>query len=321
MHPLIDTYLLHVKSYLPRHSRNDIAAELEDNLRSMLEDLAEANDHSVSDEQVAEMLIAFGHPMLVAGRYLPRQYLIGPSVFPAYWHALKSLVIIFGAIAILLALGALVFESQAPLAAAVRTVGSTAWGLLAWSAILTAVFAALEQSGFRFFDSFRPEHLSRWPVLAPRIQSNPIPRFESLFDIVFSITVLVWWIGDFSNAQLRFADVEADWSTAYSRFFVPVLALLILGLIRAARNLVRPYWTNLARISRMTHVGLWIAVLIWALNTPGLVTFDAVEGAGNPEFAARLVAGLEQSLPRLLKIWVFIGAALVAFDLYRLLRR
>ncbi|HUF72028.1 MAG TPA: hypothetical protein VMR74_03910 [Gammaproteobacteria bacterium] len=258
--------------------------------------------------------------MQVAGRYLPRQYLIGPSVFPAYWYALKSLVIIFAAIAILLALAALVFDSEAPLAAVVRTVGSTAWGLLAWSAILTGVFATLEQSGFRF-DSFRPEHLSRRPALAPRIQSDPIPRFESLFDIVFSITVLVWWIGDFSNAQLLFADVEADWSTAYSRFFVPVLALLILGLIRAGRNLVRPYWTNLARISRMTHVGLWIAVLIWALNTPGFVTFDAVEGAMNPGFTARLVAGLEQSLPLLLKIWVFIGAAHLAFDLYRLLRR
>lgn len=321
MHPLIDTYLLHVKSYLPRHSRNDIAAEIEENLRSRVDDLAESSDRPVTDEQIAELLIAFGHPMQVAGRYLPRQHLIGPSVFPAYWYALKSLAIVLGVIAILLALAALVFDTEAPVAAAVRAVGSTAWSLLAWSAILTLIFAALEQSGFRFFDSFRPERLPKRPVLAPNVQRDPIPRFESLFDIVFSITMLVWWIGDFSNAGLRFADVAVDWSTAYSRFFVPVLALLALGLGRAARNLVRPYWTRPARISRMIHVGLWIGVLIWALNTPALMTFAIVDDPTNAARAARLVTGLEESLPLLLKIWVFIGGTRLAFDLFGLLRR
>jgi hypothetical protein len=158
-------------------------------------------------------------------------------------------------------------------------------------------------------------------VLAPGIQRNPLPRFESLFDIVFSIAMLVWWIGDFSNAGLRLADIEADWSTAYSRFFVPVLALLVIGLARATRNLARPYWTRPARISRMIHVGLWIAVLVWALNTPGLMTFTIVEDPTNAELAARLVTGLEESLPLLLKIWIFVGGLIIASDLYRTLRR
>ena len=33
---------------------------------------------------------SMGRPMLVAARYLPQQYLIGPGMFPIYWYTLKK---------------------------------------------------------------------------------------------------------------------------------------------------------------------------------------------------------------------------------------
>ena len=53
------------------------------------------------------------NPMLVAGRYLPMQHLIGPDVFPLYWYVLQAVLIVITVIGGLLAGIALLTEPRA----------------------------------------------------------------------------------------------------------------------------------------------------------------------------------------------------------------
>jgi len=93
---LLNRYLLAVKSYLPEDQRNDIINELAVNLRAQIEDRERELGHAPDDEEIARILKQHGHPMIVAGRYLPLQHLIGPAMLPVYWYSLKLTMLIAG---------------------------------------------------------------------------------------------------------------------------------------------------------------------------------------------------------------------------------
>ena len=84
MSTLVDHYLLQLKRFLPAKQREDIAAELRESIRSAVEEREREQGRALTDVELNEMLGGFGHPIVVAGRYLPMQHLIGPDVFPLY---------------------------------------------------------------------------------------------------------------------------------------------------------------------------------------------------------------------------------------------
>ena len=81
--------------------------------------------------------------MLVADRYLPIQYLIGPDVFPLYWYVLRAVLIVItivGGLSIGIALLTATNATQAALQVAVNFW----WFALQAAALVTLVFAALD---------------------------------------------------------------------------------------------------------------------------------------------------------------------------------
>ena len=66
---LVDRYLGAVKDNLPRAQRDDIIEELEDSLRSRIEDEAAARGRPLTEAEEAAILKGFGNPMAVAARY------------------------------------------------------------------------------------------------------------------------------------------------------------------------------------------------------------------------------------------------------------
>ena len=86
---LLDRYLQAVRFFLPRGQHDDIIRELEENLVSQMEDREEELGRPLTNEERAEILRRHGHPMLVAGRYYSKRFLIGPAFFPIYIFALK----------------------------------------------------------------------------------------------------------------------------------------------------------------------------------------------------------------------------------------
>src|SRR5450631_682847 len=86
---LLDRYLQAVKKHLPLKRQDDIIAELRANMESQIEDKESELGRPLDTKELEDLLRKMGPPILVAGRYQPQQYLIGPAVFPIYWYVLR----------------------------------------------------------------------------------------------------------------------------------------------------------------------------------------------------------------------------------------
>jgi hypothetical protein len=84
---------LHTLSWLlPKATRHDIVRELEEELRARADDQAQRLGRPLDDGEQEGLVRACGHPLLLAARYRPDRYLIGPVVFPYYWLVVKVIV-------------------------------------------------------------------------------------------------------------------------------------------------------------------------------------------------------------------------------------
>src|SRR5690349_17108068 len=95
---LLDRYLAAVARQLPDRQKADVTAELRDELLSKFEDEEASLGRPLERDDVERLLIDFGHPVAVAGRYRRVQHLIGPGVFPYWWATLKVVLVIVAAI-------------------------------------------------------------------------------------------------------------------------------------------------------------------------------------------------------------------------------
>ena len=85
---LIDRYLQAIRFWLPRKQRNDILAELSEDLRSQIEDKETELGRKMNNGELEALLKQIGDPLLVAERYLPQQHVVGPVLFPIYCFVL-----------------------------------------------------------------------------------------------------------------------------------------------------------------------------------------------------------------------------------------
>src|SRR5579864_2924956 len=85
---LLDRYLQAVRFWLPRAQQDDIVAELSEDLRSQIEEQEAKLGHKLNRYEMASLLKQRGRPSVVASRYLPQGYLIGPTLFPIYRRVL-----------------------------------------------------------------------------------------------------------------------------------------------------------------------------------------------------------------------------------------
>src|ERR1035441_7342757 len=90
---LLDRYLQAVKKHLPLRRQDDIIAELRANMESQLEDKESELGRPMTTGEQEDWLRKMGSPILVAARYQPQQYLIGPSIFPVYWYVLRMAIL------------------------------------------------------------------------------------------------------------------------------------------------------------------------------------------------------------------------------------
>ncbi len=81
---LLDRYLHAIEFWLPKRQKQDIIAELSEDLRSQIEEQETELGRKLNDDEVEAILKRCGSPVEVASRYLPQNYLIGPTLFPVY---------------------------------------------------------------------------------------------------------------------------------------------------------------------------------------------------------------------------------------------
>ena len=90
---LLDRYLQAVKKHLPLRRQDDIIAELRANMESQLEDKESALGRPLTTGELEDWLKKMGSPIMVAARYQPQQYLIGPAIFPVYWYVMRLVLL------------------------------------------------------------------------------------------------------------------------------------------------------------------------------------------------------------------------------------
>lgn len=95
---LVDRYLAAVAAQLPATSREDVVAELRDDLMTRIEVRQDTLGRDLSGDEVEAILREVGHPLVVAARYgSGPQSLIGPELFPWWMFSVKvGLMVLVG---------------------------------------------------------------------------------------------------------------------------------------------------------------------------------------------------------------------------------
>jgi hypothetical protein len=262
---LVERYLAAIGRELPSAQAADVVAELRDVLLSQVEEAEERLGRPITAGELGLLLTAFGHPLVVAGRYRKVQHLIGPEVFPFWWAALKaSLAIAAGVVVVLLIVQ---FVTAGDTRVAWRVFPSLWSTGLSVFALVTLVAIAIEQTGARRF-------LLAWcPGRLPPADVKPRSRFETVVDIGLGAVFILWWTGaiDFHNwipadmPSVRMAPVWAShyWPILGYAVLDVAVGLVILtgwnrtvGLLSAAR-----YLAGAVVLLSVLQAGRWVVVL------------------------------------------------------------
>lgn len=322
---LLDRYLQAVRFWLPRKQQDDIIAELGDDLRSQIEDRESSLGRPLNEDELVALLQQSGHPVRVAGRYLPQQSLIGPTLFPLYQFVLKAVTLGYLAPWVLVWAGMMVFmPSYRASHSGMALLGTWAsfWSLtfMLFGAI-TVIFAVLERFQARII------WLNAWdPRKLPRVarRKDRISRVESVFGLAFSILYIVWWLSLSRYGHVIFGPVAGFFSLnpALRTWYLPVLAPVCIVMVQQCVNLVRPQWLWLRAAAHLLADSITLFIFIsLAKIRPYLIP------AGNADLDAQhtqALVMLNQVLSWTIMgviVAIGIGLAVHAYQTVRELRR
>lgn len=254
---ILDRYLYAVRTNLPNDRRDDIAAEIGDELQSQIDERESELGRPLTEDEQAAIVKAYGHPAVVAARYAKVQYLIGPELLPLYWSVLRIVLTVVVAVELLAGAAAsiLLHDGQHFFAALGDAVSSLVWIF----SIVTIAFAFGERAQA---DGARPLRFSpRWdprrlPVPGAQL---PVPRFSALAEFIANFLVLLVLL-DAPNAHHRipldslFASVLAALHAVPTAAWYPALVGVCVGTALLALSsivlFVRPQLSGLHEFVR-----------------------------------------------------------------------
>lgn len=263
---LLDRYLKAVKFWLPSEQKQDIIAELSEDIRSQIEDQESELGRPLNDADVGTILKKLGPPMLVAQRYLPPRYLIGPALFPTYWMVLRfSWLCIYGPWLIIV-IGLKIFASFG--AAHTGAAAAGMWdaffrSLFIQFAVITGVFAAIERSHANagFLKNWNPR--KQLKVRDP----NRVPRSSSISELAWYVMLLLWWVNVLRLPAIP--GVSITMAPAVLRLYWPILVLIACQGMIDCVNAFRPRWNPRRAALRgivdaLSFLVIGYFLLIWA---------------------------------------------------------
>ncbi|HUL15350.1 MAG TPA: hypothetical protein VLV88_05090 [Terriglobales bacterium] len=257
---LLERYLQAVKFWLPKKQQDDILAELKEDIASEIEEKETGLGRKMTGAEIEALLKKRGRPMMVAMRFRPKGYLIGPTLYPMYTLVLKIAILCYVVPWALAGLVLLFFGSSHPLGEVVGGLWGSLWGTLAFQfSIITLVFAALEQCNAKggYLENWNPGAL---PKVRPARDPYRVARTGSLVEIVMSLIFLAWWIKmpqgfpfawGLDKAGIHWA-WGSVWQDFHHHFFYLVIVLTLINVCVAVVNLIRPYWTRPTLVIRGT---------------------------------------------------------------------
>lgn len=255
---LLKEYVIQVVSYQPAASREDMFAEIYDEVIEEYTDKKIAN----SNLSEAEFLDTYKvHPMKYAAQLATESssYLIGPQLYFSFISALKIGVVI--TIIIFLVMAAIsAMHSENVWSRFFSVFLSIPEALLWVGAWILSIFIILEKSGQKasWLDNWKASDLSSTDSY------QKISRGETLFD--FSITTIaLLWIFDFIKIPVVVDEnnvVLSDWVVLLPDWFwIVLIAMLIFDLGFCIVRLYRQLWTQRLRLITVVTNIAWLAML------------------------------------------------------------
>ena len=316
---LVDRYLHAVKFWLPRNQKDDIIAELSEDLCSQIEDRETELGHKLTDTEIEPILKRCGSPMAVAGRYLPQQSLIGPTLFPIYRVIIRALVLYFLLPWMLVWMGIAIFSpdfrADHPGTALFLSLAPW-WRACTYSLFFnTLIFALLDRSQARL-------HLvNDWsPRSLPAVRDhNQISRGGTIFELTVVVATLAAWIQlDAFRRVFHVFGTTITLSSRWPYFFWALVLVTVASIGVSCLNLSNPRWTRLSASLRLGIDCYSFALVYLLFRTNLLQSFSAsgVSFADAADFVGSFNHWMASSA-----IWVLvIGVIVLFFDVRRILR-
>lgn len=241
---LIDRYLQAVRFWLPKtESQEGLLAELGDDLRSQIEAREGELGHPATTDEAAAILKRCGAPMVVASRLGPKQYLIGPALFPIYWFVLKMVLfwILVPVFIFIVSPANWASNGKDWGVAALQTFGQLWSGLFISAGIITLVFATIERSSAHAAIACKFDPLSLPPVHQADRKPSAMKTGCQLF---FGVFGLIWLllIPNYPFLILGPAAAFLQAAPVWHKFYLPIVLLSVLSLVRSLITLAKPQW-------------------------------------------------------------------------------
>jgi hypothetical protein len=236
---LLERYLQAIGQNLPPASREDVLNELRANLTAQIDDRAEELNRPLTEPELAAILKAHGRPEVVAMRYQPQRYLIGPTIFPFYMltmrRVLPFVVLIYG-----IANAVRLISSQNGLRWIASDLVSIVFQLIPtlfiWLAVMTLIFVILEQTYDKFGACW---NLNDWdPTKLPRLKPNDGKKQRSLVGRIADLSFHCLWMAYIievpRHPYLLFGPgwpfitrLQVTWAPVWHTFYIALWFLLL----------------------------------------------------------------------------------------------
>jgi hypothetical protein len=251
---LIERYVAAVGRQLPSSQAADIESELRDVLMSRQEEQEAQLGRPLTRPELEALLVDFGHPLTVAGRYGRTQHLIGPEVFPFWWAAVKvMLAAVAGVYLVLIVIGVLTDQTAPQFN---RSVPSVWYVVIYLFGLITLVCMLIERLG-------KTRVLQRWkPRNLPPAGGKRRSPFEMGAEIAADLVFIAWWSGwiHFANLIPYPGDLRFDLAPVWAIWHWPILGYYVAEIVANLIALIRPGWIrgNAAILSARYVVGIAI---------------------------------------------------------------
>jgi len=233
---LLDRYLQAIGEHLPAATRDDVLAELRANLQAQIDDRSEELNRPLSEADVAAILKDHGRPLVVAARYSPQQYLIGPAIFPYYITTLRRAAPFVLIIVFLAQASGLLFVHTLPelIAGIAKSIAVLIPNLILFAFWVTAAFAIAEfvytRNQSKPFDrSWDPTKL---PAIKPQLKGKS--RAARIADLIFHCLWVAYVLEIpahpfliFGPSDLYLRMLNATLAPAWHTFYILLLILLV----------------------------------------------------------------------------------------------
>lgn len=312
---LVSRYLASVERRLPEANAKDIVAELREALAGRIEAREEEAGRPANADDIAGVLKAFGHPVVVASKYSGHDYVIGPNYYPWFWHVQRiavglAIAIAFGFVA-LRAMGA-----DEPMRAVMRGIGSALEAGIWAFGVVTVLFILAERTklDMKWAEKWDPKSLPREHFRKPK------SIFEAAIALFFDIAFLLFWtrVLSFPN-QLPLRDdssVSLVLSPAWAVVYWPIVALAALSAVGHVHDLVRPAWTRLRSAMSIVGYAGGLAVL-WVLFRAGPLVEVLPKPDTDPQELARAIQLVGDIAMWSLGVTAVIWSVTIAVEIWR----